>query len=591
MSGVYAQSFDYTSIAPHPRILLPAGGETEIKAAIAENTSLGKVHDMIIDSCAMFMMQAPVTHVKEGKRLLAVSRTALQRIYYLSYAYRMTGDGRYAARAEREMLAASAFHDWNPTHFLDVGEMVMALAIGYDWLYDVLSEESKRTVREAILEKGFLAAENTKNAWFYKATNNWNQVCNAGLVYGALAVFDQEPEAAVRIIEKCIETNPKAMACYAPDGGYPEGYMYWGYGTSFQILLIAALESAFGTDCGLSDAPGFLRSARFMLHMTGPSGDSFCYGDAPRDAYCNVAMFWCASKLADPSVLWVERGYLDKENVRFAEHRLLPSLLIFASGVDFKEIRKPSQDFWSNRGETPVYTYRSGWESPDDAWLALKGGSAQTSHAHMDAGSFVYEHGGVRWAMDLGMQEYITLESRGVDLWNQKQDGQRWDVFRWSNRNHNTLTVNGHRHNASGVAEITHTFTKKNKKGAVVDLSEILDADLKKAVRTITLDGRDQLTVNDRLTARKADAAVMWVMVTPADARITGPDTIELAKDGKTMLLTVAAKHGAEMKIWSNVPTHDYDEPNPGTIRVGFETVVPAGKTVEIEVKLTPKYK
>lgn len=76
--------------------------------------------------------------IKEGKRLLAISRIALKRIYYLSYVYRMTGDKKYAHRAEQEMLAVSRFTDWNPTHFLDVGEMVMALAIGYDWLYDSL---------------------------------------------------------------------------------------------------------------------------------------------------------------------------------------------------------------------------------------------------------------------------------------------------------------------------------------------------------------------------------------------------------------------------------------------------------------------
>lgn len=59
----------------------------------------------------------------------------------------------------------------------------------------------------------------------------------------------------------------------------------------------------------------------------------------------------------------------------------------------------------------------------------------------MDAGSFVYEKNGVRWAMDLGMQNYFSLESKGVDLWNQSQEGQRWDVFRLNNMAHNTLTI------------------------------------------------------------------------------------------------------------------------------------------------------
>jgi hypothetical protein len=37
------------------------------------------------------------------------------------------------------MLAAAAFSDWNPSHFLDVAEMTAALAIGYDWLYEEVS--------------------------------------------------------------------------------------------------------------------------------------------------------------------------------------------------------------------------------------------------------------------------------------------------------------------------------------------------------------------------------------------------------------------------------------------------------------------
>ena len=53
----------------------------------------------------------------------------------LSYGYRMTKDPAILKRAELELLAISKFSDWNPSHFLDVAEMTMAAAIGYDWLY------------------------------------------------------------------------------------------------------------------------------------------------------------------------------------------------------------------------------------------------------------------------------------------------------------------------------------------------------------------------------------------------------------------------------------------------------------------------
>ena len=43
-TGVFAQQFDYGKIAPHPRLLLPAGGEEAIRKAIAEYSPLAAVH-------------------------------------------------------------------------------------------------------------------------------------------------------------------------------------------------------------------------------------------------------------------------------------------------------------------------------------------------------------------------------------------------------------------------------------------------------------------------------------------------------------------------------------------------------------------
>lgn len=587
-TGMYAQQFDYEKIAPHPRLLLPAGGEETIKKAVAEYPPLSVVHQQIMKYCNQTLEEQPVEYVKEGKRLLAISRIALKRIFYLSYAYRMTGDENFARRAEQEMIAVCRFADWNPTHFLDVGEMVMALGIGYDWLYDRLSSETRQIVQTAIIEKGFDAAKNTRHAWFYTAKNNWNSVCNSGLLYGALALYENIPELSKEIIEKCMETNPEALVGYGPDGGYPEGFGYWGYGTSFQVMLIAALESAFGADNGLSLAPGFMQSARFMQFMTAPGGDSFCFADSPVKAECNMMMFWFAGKENDLSLLWIERQYLDNPDMKFAEDRLLPCLMIFASRLDLRNIKQPSNNFWFNRGDTPVFIYRSGWNSKNDTYLGVKGGSPSTSHAHMDAGSFVFERDGVRWSMDLGMQSYITLESKGVDLWNMSQNGQRWDVFRLSNIAHSTLTINGERHLVNSFAPITRTFQTRKQKGAEVDLTSVFANSMQKVVRTITLDRNDNLEVVDNLETGDKPANVTWVMVTPAEAEIIGKNRIELKKNGRRMLLNVSSDTDVEMKIRTNVPPHEYDFQNPGTIRVGFETTVPAHRKSQLKVQLKP---
>lgn len=588
--AVRGQTFDYDAIAPHPRLLLPAGGEEAVRAAAEQIPGLGALHAAVLAYCDETLTAPVAERIKTGKRLLDVSRVALKRIYYLAYAYRMTGDERYCRRAIREMEAVCAFEDWNPIHFLDVGEMVLGLAIGYDWLYDRLPADVRGRVVRAIVEKGFAPAAIPRYGdKCYKRTNNWNQVCNAGLVCGALAVWEELPDTCREIVERCMQSNPAAMTVYAPDGGYPEGPNYWGYGTGFEVMLIAALESALGHDGGLASSPGFLASARFMQFMAGPCGYSFNFSDAPPRATMQVMFPWFARKTGDSSLLW---NFLPSSALPegYSGHRLLPTLLVFAAGVDWSALREPEVRTWFNRGKTPVYIYRTGWNSPDDLYLGVKGGSAATSHAHMDAGSFVFDARGERWAMDLGMQDYYSLESRGVSLWSKKTESGRWEVFRIGNSSHNTLTVDGGHHRVRGFAPITDTIATRRSHGAVVDLTEVLGDGVRRAVRTVTVEQDRWLSVCDRIEAGDRPVRIEWTMCTPAEAALAGRRRIGLTQHGKRMSFEVEAP-GCEvrMRILPNDPPHDYDAPNPGTCRVGFETEIPAGQTRELRVRLIPR--
>lgn len=108
---------------------------------------------------AMLPKKAVEYFIPDGLRLLAQSRLALQRISTLSMAYRLSGDERFRDRAVREMLTVCAFPDWNPKHFLDVGEMSMAVSIGYDWLYDTLKEDERAIIRRSLEEKALSFAQ------------------------------------------------------------------------------------------------------------------------------------------------------------------------------------------------------------------------------------------------------------------------------------------------------------------------------------------------------------------------------------------------------------------------------------------------
>lgn len=574
-------TYDYARVKDHPRLLLSEADEEDLKNKLSGNESLDKIHQHILMQCNMLVGQDELTYKKEGKRLLAVSRQALKRIFYLSYGYRMTASQLYLIRAKAELNAVCDFADWNPSHFLDVGEMAMAVAIGYDWLYDELDEELKEKIRKSIVEKAFEASEISSYNWFYDRKNNWNQVCNAGLVYGALAILEDEPEASVEIIEKALETNRNVLDIYAPDGNYPEGPGYWAYGTSFQVMMIAGLESALGNAAGLAEAPGFMESAEYMLYMNSPSGQWFNYADCGRWVQPLPAMFWFADKQNDASLMFEELKLLNNNEYLkpFEEERLLPIALIFGKNVPLDNISAPDRTVWSGEGETPIVVVRKGWQGYPDQYLGIKGGKASTSHGHMDAGSFVYDIGETRWAVDLGMQSYGMVEAAGVDLWNMGQNSERWDVFRLHNKNHNTISINNQRHNVDGEAQIIEVYDTNEKRGARLDLTEALNlsGELVNASRTITLENDSFLKVTDELETGDEPVELYWNMVSSGSAQIINDNAILISNNDKQLLLEVNSVHNVILEIDRPVnPTTDYETPNRNAVMVGFTSTIPS---------------
>jgi len=585
-----ADSYDYSKIAPHPRLLMSKSDEGDLKKALKSNEQLSGVHELIISKSDELLAKETLTYKKTGKRLLAVSREALQRVFFLSYSYRMTKNKKYLKRAELEMNAVCQFQDWNPTHYLDVGEMTMAVAIGYDWLFDKLQESTKLNIRRAILKNTFETSKVEAYNNYKRVGNNWNQVCNAGVVYGALATFESNPDISKEIIEEMLKTNTISMASYAPDGVYPEGAMYWSYGTSFEVMLLAALESALGSDNGLSQSPGFLKSAEFMLFVNSPIGKRFNYSDCSVSQNANIAQFWFAKKTNNPNLLFEENKSIQAGTFlkTVEEERLLPIVLIFGKDINFSNIIAPKQTLWAGKGETPVIMVRGSWDNKNGEYLGVKGGSASTSHAHMDAGTFVYDSEGLRWAMDFGLQSYITLESKGVDLWGKGPDSQRWDVFRLSNRAHNTLTINNKKHNFNGHAKLIETIDTPTEKGGKFDLSEIFKGEISSAVRKVVLKNTNSLVVEDEIVTNEKEALIRWNMVTPATVKILDSSTIELTQKGKKKILKVTSENPFELKTWnSEDPGTDYDQKNPGTIMIGFESKVQANTMAKFVVTVS----
>ena len=79
----------------HPRILLFKGEEGSIKKTISTDEIWSKMHEAILAESDKILSLAPIERIQIGRRLLDKSREALRRLFFLSYAYRSSGEQKY----------------------------------------------------------------------------------------------------------------------------------------------------------------------------------------------------------------------------------------------------------------------------------------------------------------------------------------------------------------------------------------------------------------------------------------------------------------------------------------------------------------
>lgn len=581
---------DIRIVTDHPRLLMTEADKERIRNAISKE-HFWKQTDSLLMKAAHDVLPMPMPQrIVTGRRLLDVSRETLRRVLLLGYAYRMTDDIRFFTRAEQELMAVAAFSDWNPTHYLDVAEMTTAVAIGYDWFYNVMEERTKAILQHAIVDKGLTPSFDSRYNDWLERENNWNQVCNTGMAYGAMAIYEDAPALADSIVRRAFVSIQKPMKNYGPDGAYPEGYSYWGFGTTYNVMFIDALEKCYGSDFGLSRQKGFLESAGFILHIMAPDHDSFNYGDNKGSGRMSPAMFWLAKQNHDLSLLWNERILFEKgSKKKLTDYRFFTLAMLWGAGIDMGALPQPREKVWASPSAvTPVAMMRTSWDDPKALYLAFKGGSARSSHAHLDAGSFILVANGERWAMDFGRQDYNSLESAGLDIWNKEQTSDRWKVFRYNNLAHNTLTFDHQLQRVDGYVSLGHVFPAADSLTASADLTPVYAGQVDSVKRQVDIIDGQYVLVSDYVRNKSKATKMRWTMLTPAKAKVKGKNKIILTQNGKRLTLQVDAPIKIDMKTWSTSPTTSYDAENPGTVLVGFETILPADSQYTFHIKLTP---
>ena len=580
--------------AGHPRLFADEARFATLAAADAPEPVRLRREQLLREAEAVVALKT-LRYEKTGRRLLAVSRQALYRVSTLAMAWRLTGRPVFLQAAERELRAVCAFPDWNPSHFLDTAEMTLAVAIGYDWLWADLKPETRATVRQAIETLGIAPSFVGKHGWISN-TNNWNQVCHGGLTAGALVLREENPALAARVVQRAVANLPIAMrASFSPDGAYPEGPDYWSYGTTYNVLLLDALESVLGTTFALEEVPGFDRTGDYVAQVTGPTGLSFNYADAAAGRmHPEPALYWLARRFDRPDwAALTDRAFAAQGPGQGDSRRVGALPLLW--GPDAPAGGRganvyPSIDYVAG-GEKPIAVLRSAWGDPQALYVGVSGGRARSNHGQMDAGSFVFDALGVRWAIDLGRQNYNSLEKRGVELWNGRQDGDRWRVFRLGHLAHSIPTFGDAAPDVDGFAAVTGFDFGGESPDCVVDLSPVYAGQVARAERRFTLEQRAGLVIEDRVQANDRATTLHWRMTTRADIdiEVDAGGRAVLTQEGKRLIATVSHPVGAAWRVIDiSKPLRDHDEANPGARQLALDLALPAGAALELVVRLQP---
>jgi Heparinase II/III-like protein len=561
----------------HPRLLAGADDFTRLKDRIATDPLCQAWQAKLHDQTRVLLAAPPSKYeIPDGLRLLDTSRRVVDRVYLLGLCYRLEGKPEYAARAWAELEAAANFPDWNPRHFLDTAEMTHAFAIAYDWLYDVWTPEQRRRLRDAIVEKGFkpaLALYRARSSWT-RVRHNWNQVCNGGLGLGALALADEEPALAGEILESALKSLPLAMTEFAPDGAWQEGPGYWNYATSYNVLFLAALQTALDTDFGLSDMEAFRDTGLFPIYLTGPLGRTFNYADGGDHTIRAPQMFWLARRFKQPAFAWYER-----QNAAPAVQDLL---WYHTPGASPRSLSLPLDKYF--RG-AEVAVLRSDWENSKALFIGFKGGDNKANHSHLDLGSFVFDASGVRWAVDLGADDYNLPGYFG---------SARWHYYRLRAEGQNTLVINpttSPDQDPAAAAPILRFQSNPNQAFAIADLTPAYHHAASKVHRGICLLDRKQVVVQDEIQTL-APSEVWWFMHTPASVKIEDDGhAATLQQAGAELRAEILSPPEASFQILSAQPLPDSCHPprqaeNQGVRKLAIHL---AGLTqASIAVRLIP---
>ncbi|MHB9031100.1 MAG: heparinase II/III domain-containing protein, partial [Candidatus Latescibacterota bacterium] len=315
---------------------------------------------------------------------------------------------------------------------------------------------------------------------------------------------------------------------------------------------------------------------------TGPTGLYLNYADSgEKNTLQSIpCLFWLARRYGN-------QFFSDREHAMIAKQGADPLHLVWYAPPSKSAALVLELDS-RFRGPTEVAIFRSGWNTPEALFVGVKAGDNTFNHAHLDLGAFELDALGVRWARDLGSDNYSLPGYFDFYYLTGKTGGERWTYYRMASVSHNVPIMNGASQNELAAAAFTSYISNPSYAHVIVDLSKAYDRHATRAQRGIAvIDNRRATLVQDEFDLT-GPAGVAWNMLTDAEITLEGSRAI-LRQGGKTLTAQILEPSGASFSVESAGQKPPQKE-NKGVNRLMVR--IPGKKgALRIAVLLAPQWK
>ncbi len=519
----------------------------------------------------------------------------VSRLSALLKAECLENKGRFLAAIERDALAVCAERSWvMPAHdsgldnfnnrnlYVDLGCSLRGwlLATTDWWLQDKLAPATRRTIRAEVKRRVFepylkalRSGDLGRGFWWMRGTNNWNPVCNAGVVGAALTLVEAPIERA-EFLAGMELSNPYFLSGFTADGYCSEGMGYWNYGFGHYMMLGEIVLEA------TSGKLDIYQDGKLPNIAAYPRGFQIQKGLSPAFADCSVGARPSPEVLAliqrrFPDSLLEEVGPLSPVRRGFASLGLLG----FGEGLHPGTARPP------RKGVLPVRTWfenagilisRAGPGEDKPFGAAIKGGHNAEHHNHNDVGSYLVVRDGHAYLLDPGGEVYTRRTfSR-----------QRYVSKVLNSYGHPVPLVGGNLQSSGRRAEgkvLESEFTSETDR-LVLDLRSAYDVpELERLVRTFVHDRRSRtITIQDEVAFSKP-TAFGTALVTFDRVFRRASDTL-VVYDGSGSVVVDIAVSGGEWTLESET-IENPDRPEPTRLGINLNEPV---TTASVRLTIVP---